>query len=59
MFNLPFKIEVAPTLTFATGRPYTLFQGANPSGEPGASLQITNSAGVPGVSATRAVTICS
>ena len=48
LFNLPFKIEVAPTLTFATGRPYTLFQGANPSGEPGALLQITNSAGVPG-----------
>ena len=47
VFNLPFKIEVAPTLTFATGRPYTLFQGANPSGEPGALLQITNSAGVP------------
>jgi hypothetical protein len=47
VFNLPFKIEVAPTLTFATGRPYTLFQGANPSGEPGALLQLTNSAGVP------------
>jgi hypothetical protein len=47
VFNLPYKIEVAPTLTFATGRPYTLFQGANPSGEPGALLQITNSAGVP------------
>ena len=47
VFNLPFKIEVSPTLTFATGRPYTLFQGANPSGEPGALLQITNSAGVP------------
>ena len=38
---------MTPTLTFATGRPYTLFQGANPSGEPGALLQITNSAGVP------------
>jgi len=47
VFNLPFKIEVAPTLTFATGRPYTLFQGANPSGEPGALLQIANSSGVP------------
>jgi Carboxypeptidase regulatory-like domain len=47
VFNLPSKIEVAPTLTFATGRPYTLFQGANPSGEPGALLQLTNSAGVP------------
>jgi hypothetical protein len=45
VFNLPFKIEIAPTLTFATARPYTLFQGANPSGEPGALLQITNSAG--------------
>ena len=45
LFNFPFKIEVAPTLTFATGRPYTLFQGANPGGEPGALLQITNSAG--------------
>ena len=45
VFNLPFRIQVAPTLTFATGRPYTLFQGANPSGEPGALLQITNSAG--------------
>ncbi len=47
VFNLPYKIEVAPTLTFATGRPYTLFQGQNPSGEPGSLLQITNSAGVP------------
>ena len=47
VFNLPYKIQVAPTLTFATGRPYTLFQGANPSGEPGALLQIANSAGVP------------
>jgi len=47
VFNLPYKFEVAPTLTFATGEPYTLFQGANPSGEPGALLQIDNSAGVP------------
>lgn len=47
VFNLPFRIEVTPTLTFATGRPYTLFQGQNPSGEPGTLLQITNSAGEP------------
>jgi Carboxypeptidase regulatory-like domain len=47
VFNIPFKIEIAPTLTFATGRPYTLFQGANPSGEPGALLQLTDSAGIP------------
>lgn len=45
VFSLPFKIQVAPTMTFATGRPYTLFQGANPSGEPGALLELTNSAG--------------
>jgi Carboxypeptidase regulatory-like domain/TonB-dependent Receptor Plug Domain/TonB dependent receptor len=32
IFNLPFKIELAPSLTWATARPYTLITGLNPDG---------------------------
>jgi hypothetical protein len=44
VFTLPFKIEVSPSLTFATARPYTLYSGLNPSGE-GGGTQILNSSG--------------
>ena len=39
IFNIPFKIEVAPSLTFGTARPYTLVSGPNPSGDGNAQLK--------------------
>jgi hypothetical protein len=45
IFNIPFKIEIAPTMTFATARPYGLFRAPNPSGD--GSLQVLGSDGNP------------
>jgi hypothetical protein len=45
VFNLPFKLELAPSGTWATARPYTLFRATNPSGD--GSLQLLNAAGLP------------
>jgi hypothetical protein len=45
VFQIPLKIEIAPTLTFATARPYTLYRAPNPSGD--GSLQVVNSDGQP------------
>jgi hypothetical protein len=45
VFNLPFRIEVAPTLTAATARPYSIFRAPNPSGD--GSLQVLNANGQP------------
>ena len=46
VFMLPFKLEISPSLTFATARPYTLYKAINPSGE-GGGLQVLNSSGNP------------
>jgi len=46
VFRLPFKIELSPSLTFASARPYTLYRALNPSGE-GGGLQVLNSQGNP------------
>jgi hypothetical protein len=46
VFTLPFKLEVSPSLTFATARPYTLCRAINPSGE-GTCLQVLGSNGLP------------
>jgi hypothetical protein len=46
IFNLPFKLEVAPTLTFATARPYTLYRARNPDGDT-TGLQVLNADGTP------------
>jgi len=32
-FNLPFDIDVSPSITAATARPYTQWRGSNPSGD--------------------------
>jgi len=45
IFNLPFKIEVAPSLTFGTARPYTLVSGPNPSGD--GNLELKKPDGTP------------
>ena len=45
IFNLPLKIELAPSLTYGSHRPYTLFSGPNPDGD--GNLQLLNSAGNP------------
>jgi hypothetical protein len=46
VFLLPFKLEVAPSLTFATARPYTLYSGFQPTGD-GGEFQVLNSNGNP------------
>jgi len=45
VFNLPFKIEVAPTLTAASARPYSIYRAPNPSGD--GSLFVLNANGQP------------
>ena len=45
VFNLPFKIELAPTLTAASARPYSIFRAPNPSGD--GSLFVLDSNGQP------------
>ena len=52
VFNLPFKIEVAPTLTAASARPYSIYRAPNPSGD--GSLFVLNANGQPvGVNSQR------
>jgi hypothetical protein len=46
VFILPFKVEISPSLTAATARPYTLYRALNPSGE-GGGLQLLGSDGNP------------
>ena len=45
VFNLPFKIQLSPSGTWASARPYTLFRAPNPDGD--GSLQLLNAAGNP------------
>jgi hypothetical protein len=45
VFNLPFKIELSPSMTWATARPYTLNCATNPSGD--GSLQCLGPNGLP------------
>jgi hypothetical protein len=47
LFKLPFGIDVSPSLTAATARPYTLYRAINPSGEAGARLQLLGADGNP------------
>ena len=46
VFNLPFKIEVAPTLTAASARPYTIYRAPNPDGDT-TGLQVLKADGTP------------
>jgi hypothetical protein len=45
VFSLPFKIDVSPSFTAATARPYTQYRAQNPSGD--GSLQILGPDGNP------------
>jgi hypothetical protein len=45
VLQIPFKIQISPSLTFATARPYTLFSKPNPDGD--GSLQVVNANGQP------------
>jgi hypothetical protein len=47
LFKLPFGIDVSPSITAATARPYTLYRAINPSGEGGARLQLLGPDGNP------------
>src|SRR5579871_5240737 len=46
VFTIPFKIEISPSLTAASARPYTLYRALNPSGE-GGGLQVLGPNGTP------------
>jgi Carboxypeptidase regulatory-like domain len=55
VFRLPFGLEVSPSLTFASARPYTLYRALNTSGE-GGGLQVLNSQGNPiGIDSARGI----
>jgi hypothetical protein len=45
VFNLPFAVDVSPSLTAASARPYTQYRATNPSGD--GSLQILGEDGNP------------
>jgi len=45
VFNLPFRIDLTPSLTWATARPYTLYCATNPSGD--GLLQCLGANGLP------------
>ncbi len=45
VFSLPFKIDVSPSFTAASARPYTQYRATNPSGD--GSLQILGADGNP------------
>jgi hypothetical protein len=54
LFTLPFGIEVAPSLTMASARPYTQYRATNPSGD--GSLQLLGADGNPaGVNNARGI----
>ena len=59
VFTLPFKIEVAPSLTFATARPYTIYRSTNPAGIASiytTGLQVLNADGNPvGIASQRGI----
>jgi hypothetical protein len=64
IFNLPFGIDVSPSFTAATARPYTQFRGNNPSGDGllmvldanGNPAGVNNARGIPLVNANTRVT---
>ena len=54
VFKLPFGMDVSPSMTAATARPYTEFRAQNPSGD--GSLQVLDAGGHPvGINQTRGV----